>query len=369
MTGGYEPIRKYQKKKQPGKYENLWVILLILVVAVGCVMFAMSLSGTGLFRNRTPETVPPDSTDTAYNSETETTEEISTENPDIHRMPTDIEFSELNLNNEDVHRGNLVLVDNDHPFVFPENWKFYDADASFPDTPWEEIEDKKNYIVSIYNVSHKGYSPSTSKQMLRLDVIMALNRMMESYSTKKDDYTGVVSSSYRSYSDQAAIYAESPELAAMPGCSDYHTGATFVLKSYVNEKLYDLLTTTKGVWIKVNCCNYGFIMRYPSYAVEYTGYNIPSQLRYIGVPHATYIANNGMCLEQYLESLRTNNVGMETPLFITSTTDGFDYLVYYTPASSEGNTAVPVPANREYTVSGDNIGGFIVTITVERETN
>ena len=362
MTGGYEPIRKYQKKRQPGKMENLWVILLVAVLAVGSVLFAMSLSGTGLFRNRTPETESADTQGERTENTTETEQpDVTTEEP--HVMPTDISFTTIEKQAEDVHYGDLVLVDNDHPFVFPDNWHFYNSEAEFPETPWAELENKETYIVALYNLRpFKGFSPSTRFPMLRLDVIYALSRMMESYSTKTKDTSGVVSSGYRTYSEQASLYEQYPDTAAKPGCSDYHTGATFVLQSYVNDKLYDLLTTTKGVWIKVNCCNYGFIMRYPSYAVEITGYNIPNQLRYVGIPHATYISENGKCLEQYLEILRTQYVGTENPLFITGTADKNDYLVYYIPASENGATSVPVPSNRDYTVSGDNMGGFIVTI-------
>ena len=39
------------------------------------------------------------------------------------------------------------------------------------------------------------------------------------------------------------------------------------------------------------------------------------------------------------------------------------YEIYYVKAADGETTEVPVPVDCDYTVSGDNIGGFIVTIT------
>ena len=48
--------------------------------------------------------------------------------------------------------------------------------------------------------------------------------------------------------------------------------------------------------------------------------------------------------------------------------DGNDYEVYYVPAD-EGITQFSVPQNYKYTISGDNVGGFIVTVHLSEPVN
>ena len=41
------------------------------------------------------------------------------------------------------------------------------------------------------------------------------------------------------------------------------------------------------------------------------------------------------------------------------------YEIYYVPASGMDTTEVPVPIENTYTISGDNQGGFIVTVLLK----
>jgi hypothetical protein len=75
---------------------------------------------------------------------------------------------------------------------------------------------------------------------------------------------------------------------------------------------------------------------------------------------------NNLCLEEYLELLRTSHCYDKTPLEIT--VGDQEYLVYYVAADTTDGasfTSIPVPPASEgtYTISGDNMNGFIVTVT------
>ena len=72
--------------------------------------------------------------------------------------------------------------------------------------------------------------------------------------------------------------------------------------------------------------------------------------------------NSGLCLEEYVQLLKTSYSGGEH-LAITGT-DGNQYEVYYVPASDTELTSIKVPKDHSYTVSGDNAGGFIVTVNL-----
>ena len=54
-----------------------------------------------------------------------------------------------------------------------------------------------------------------------------------------------------------------------------------------------------------HCQEYGFIIRYPADKKEITEINTePWHLRYVGIPAATYIMENGLCLEEFNDQLQ-----------------------------------------------------------------
>lgn len=114
-------------------------------------------------------------------------------------------------------------------------------------------------------------------------------------------------SGYRSYQDQTQLYnnyvnlhgeEEANTFSAKPGFSEHQTGLTFDLKDFNGQLVEDPITSH---WIKANCAQYGFIVRYPEGKEDITGYIYePWHLRYVGEEVANQIMNNNTTLEQYL---------------------------------------------------------------------
>lgn len=114
-------------------------------------------------------------------------------------------------------------------------------------------------------------------------------------------------SGYRSYQDQTQLYnnyvnlhgeEEANTFSAKPGFSEHQTGLTFDLKDFNGQLVEDPITSQ---WIKDNCAQYGFIVRYPDGKEDITGYIYePWHLRYVGEEVANQIMNNNTTLEQYL---------------------------------------------------------------------
>ena len=86
-------------------------------------------------------------------------------------------------------------------------------------------------------------------------------------------------------------------------------------------------------------------------------------MRYVGIAHATYMYKNNLCLEEYLQLLSDNHRYLTDHLQVEAP-DGMTYEIFYVQGPEEGVLKLPIPANRDYMISGDNIGGFIVTVTV-----
>lgn len=114
-------------------------------------------------------------------------------------------------------------------------------------------------------------------------------------------------SGYRSYQNQTQLYnnyvnlhgeEEANTFSAKPGFSEHQTGLTFDLKDFNGQLVEDPITSQ---WIKDNCTQYGFIIRYPEGKEDITGYIYePWHLRYVGEEVANQIMNNNTTLEQYL---------------------------------------------------------------------
>ena len=88
--------------------------------------------------------------------------------------------------------------------------------------------------------------------------------------------------------------------------------------------------------------------------------------RYVGAPHAKYMYDNDLCLEEYLDTVAAHPWNSQ---HLTATVAGITYEMYYVPASeTTANTEIPYPVNESGAVpmvSGDNINGFVVAVARE----
>ena len=124
-----------------------------------------------------------------------------------------------------------------------------------------------------------------------------------------DGYYLMVSSSYRSYSEQEIVYENykknrgqkyADSIAARPGSSEHQTGLTLDIFSKTNSNKNTFKDTEVAEWLKDNSYRFGFILRYPEELVNVTGYNYESwHFRYVGKEIAKYIYENNISFEEY----------------------------------------------------------------------
>ena len=121
-------------------------------------------------------------------------------------------------------------------------------------------------------------------------------------------------SGYRSYYKQAVMYENRIKKygyddgwVTKPGASDHQTGlgCDVVPKKWTDRGMNeDMAQEPETQWMAENCARFGFILRYPSDKEDITEINYePWHLRYVGVPVATYIMDNGLCLEEFYDQL------------------------------------------------------------------
>lgn len=127
---------------------------------------------------------------------------------------------------------------------------------------------------------------------------------------------------YAGYSYDTAV-KEAARWVAVPGTSEHQTGMALDIVSYnyqlLNEKQE---TTAEQKWLMEHCWEYGFILRYPKDKTEITGIGYePWHYRYVGRETAAKLYESGLCLEEYLDSLKAaSTTTAETAAAVTETT-------------------------------------------------
>lgn len=131
------------------------------------------------------------------------------------------------------------------------------------------------------------------------------------YDAKLLGYSIDIMSGYRDYMYQDKIYnkllmekglAYTFRSIAKPGCSEHQTGLAIDICVYRGDKCYiehELEEMEEVKWLIDNSYKYGFILRYPKYKEDLTGYHYePWHFRYVG-DIAKYLYENDMILEDY----------------------------------------------------------------------
>lgn len=260
--------------------------------------------------------------------QTTSTDVLSTDDGSTETTQT-IDVSMYNIVSKgiaDISKGSLSVINQSHPTNFP------------------DISDK---LTNFYYDMGSGYKVSTFEIQLCEDAMEPFNNMMDDfYAQYGINYVTVVNGYADSSSDQSN------------GTSDNCSGYALDFKLVTGSQILDFDGTGDYSWIESNCYKYGFVLRYPEASAEVTGVQYtPNHFRYVGVPHSNIMQDKSLCLEDYVEFLKQYDFYKEH-LYVTL--GDIDYEIYYVQATGD-STDIPVPKDRYYSISGDNIDGFIVT--------
>lgn len=334
------PIRTYKKQNKPDPLRTVLVLLMTVVIIAAIIIFITSLTGTGMFSDRKPsdkgEQTTPEST----------TPEVTT--PEIPVDPNAVQYTTVNKTAEQIGRGDLLLINKDHLYKFTEGALLEDI-----------------YKVSPY------FEVNGSKYQLKYSTVAQFKLLAQAfYNSVGKTHKLLIMDAYRDFDTQNGYHQSDPTGAVPAGASDYHSGSTVNLKTWnVEEAKVESFSSENGSnWLKQHAYEYGFVFRSAGKG-DIVGYDIAWQLRYVGVPHSEYMYVNNLCLEEYLSLLSTNHRYVEGGKnnLVIECIDGNVYEVYYAEGTTEAGveTRIPVPSNKRYDISGDNMSGFIVTVLVQ----
>ena len=184
-----------------------------------------------------------------------------------------------------------------------------------PPMPPKPDIDINSWEFILANATHSidDYAPEVAQfedVMLDYRIIDAMQAFVDD--ARNQGLSVVMSSGYRDYYTQTSLFEakvaeygeeEAATIVAPPGTSEHQTGlAADITDDYYDYMNESLENTELYKWMSTHCHEYGFIVRFPKGKEDITGIIYePWHYRYVGVEAATYIMDNNLTLEEFIE--------------------------------------------------------------------
>lgn len=238
----------------------------------------------------------------------------------------------MTLNKTDIYKGSLILINQQHAYQNKHNLSLINEDGVL-------LEKKVSTLLHhIFN----------ELKMTNEITLVSGYRTLE-------EQTQIYENTLRDYG-----YDFTHKYVALPRHSEHLSGLAidlactsedidFIRPQFINSDLCNKFKQT--------AIQYGFIQRYQQDKQSLTKIEEePWHFRYVGIPHASYIHENQLCLEEYIELIKDYNIN--NPLYYYFQNRLFT--IFYVQLFHE-SVSLSLKENLVYQVSGNNIDGFIVT--------
>ena len=236
----------------------------------------------------------------------------------------------MRLTEKMIYQGNLVLVNAMHGLHEEYTGPLVPADNRFPD-------------ILVADCLRQAYTST----ML---AIHAGNRI-------------VPVSGFRPHQEQLDLFSTSLQengeeftyrYVALPGHSEHETGLALdvgIASDHIDFIRPDFPYTGISQIFRETAPYFGLIERYSATKESITGISHePWHFRYVGYPHASFMNEKQICLEEYIELLHRFTIGH--PLYVENHT------IFFHPYDQE----LILPERVGYEVSGNNTDGLIITV-------
>lgn len=221
---------------------------------------------------------------------------------------------------KDLQTGSLILADDDHSYNYTFSADELEVIGAYRNN--NLVTDESGKAIGKYYMNNQSLMKLTKEAM-----VAAHNMLVDAEkAVNKDNLLIAFTYGYNEADNK-----------------EYDTALLIFLTDYNGEKL----DKSYSKWFDENAAKYGFIESFED------GY------RYVGVAHAKSISGSKdiKTVANYVKYLKENTSVNKT---IEIEVDGSTYKTYYV-ACAAGET-IKVPADKEYTISGTNEGGVIVTV-------
>lgn len=213
---------------------------------------------------------------------------IENNNEALSRRSTTVVDNSVGLPNASVDDWQLILINKQH--AVPDDYDFNLAQL------YSNIECDERVTADLVNMLDAARTDGV--ELFVCSAYRDVNRQQVLFEKK-----------IKMYMQRGLSYTESYEITSqsvtVPGASEHQIGMAFdIVTSNYQQLNSGFGETEAGKWLKRNCADYGFILRYPEEKEDITGITYePWHFRYVGVDNAKYIMENGITLEEYIEEL------------------------------------------------------------------
>ena len=243
--------------------------------------------------------------------------------------------------------GTLLAVNEDRSYR-------YDISSLRPanDIPSSVSLLKEQNLIRLYGKKSQNYLLASSNIFLKEDAFQPWEDLMAAFVADTGKKTVQVVSAY--------VYSGEESLN-----SSFVTGYSLAINLYENSANYSLASPEKTVtvngktmtcldWFQDHCVKYGFVYT----GLEGSQAKTLATFRYVGVPHALAMQRlDYVDTEEYSNFLRHYSSLHSVTDFERGITWNIDF---YSVDINKSLTTIAIPKGAVYTVSGDNIGGFVV---------
>ncbi len=360
-------MRRAKSRRNKTK-KTVLMISVIVLLAVLWIVAAFSI-----VRNVWGDETPSDDTsDTTVNTPSSDSSDIGGSG-DENNPTQGVGFSTVTMGANDYKYGKLILISPAYKYD-------QKTDATL-----------KSELVGVYDYNNGTYLVAQVNEhiLLRMDTVTALNNMFSAFKSEtglsgycmRDNYCYCTTEDQQKWFDAEQVKhgAGAVSYEFKGGESEHEAGRTFDLKIdfdgdgpkgavYISKAIED---EPKYSWIYDNAYKYGIIDRYPSDKKTVTNVDMKEaqtlhcdHFRYVGVAAATAMHDNGWCLEEFLINIKDYTYNGKH--LKAEGIDGTKYEMYYYPAILGSQTEVKVPEGQKYEISGNNMDGYIITVTIEK---
>jgi len=300
----------------------------LVTIAIAVIFLFMSTSFTGI-KNSDAEIYITSSINIESDSLSDGISAVSVQTDNkVTLIEDDDEIISTKLLSSDMEKS-LESVENISTFTLEDFLARYELneESDFSDNNLSGFDKDAWYLILVnkthpvpddYEMELATISGSMKCDVRVLDILLNMLN-----GAQKDGVNLIVCSPYRDYELQKTLfnrkvdlyvangysYLDAYKLASqkviVPGASEHQLGLAFdIVTDYHAVLDYEFGDTQAGQWLKKHCAEYGFILRYPRGKESITGIEYePWHFRYVGVEAATYIMENGLTLEEFLEGL------------------------------------------------------------------
>ena len=334
------------------------LIMILALVLVAVILVIVIVASAGGEDETTPietttvaptSTTDPATTSTTPDSSTTEPPVSSTEKPTEEVKPTPAvtekadESGKITVPSADAATGLLIEVSATNPYQ-------YDLENIFKG---DENTTADDIAASDYKRLVSGdplWKTANWKHYVRKETFEALNAMITTFAS----HAGT-QSTLRIFGYMASMSADvtNPFITGNAiSMYSLYGGEPAGLNYSLNKVNVDGNMVTYNKWFEKYATDFGFVFE----GLRGEDQNmLPGYFRYYGTVHAAGVASAGS-LSAYLAGIKDGTITTATAA------DGSTWNLSYVAASTEDTTEITVGASATYTISGDNMGGFIVAV-------